>query len=66
MVKIDILYITKLRDETKIYKKDFNFRILRGVSIALYMIEMAVMWVIMTRFEKLKKVNLICLQKLKD
>lgn len=64
-VKIDIPYITKLKDEIKIYKKDFNSRILRGVSIAPHTIEMASMWAIMTRLEKPKKANLTRLQKLK-
>jgi serine protein kinase len=64
-VKIDIPYITKLRDEIKIYKKDFNSRVLRGVSIAPHTIEMASMWGILTRLEKPKKANLTRLQKLK-
>lgn len=64
-VKIDIPYITKLKDETKIYKKDFNSRILRGVSIAPHTVEMAGMWAILTRLEKPKKANLTRLQKLK-
>jgi serine protein kinase len=64
-VKIDIPYITKLRDEVKIYKKDFNSRIMRGVSIAPHTIEMAAMWAILTRLEKPKKANLTRLQKLK-
>src|SRR5438045_1274078 len=64
-VKIDIPYITKLKDEVNIYKKDFNSRVLRGVSIAPHTIEMAAMWAIMTRLEKPKKANLTRLQKLK-
>jgi len=64
-VKIDIPYITKLKDEVKIYKKDFNSKILRGVSIAPHTIEMAAMWAILTRLEKPKKANLTRLQKLK-
>jgi serine protein kinase len=64
-VKIDIPYITKLKDEIKIYKKDFNSRVLRGVSIAPHTIEMAAMWAILTRLEKPKKANLTRLQKLK-
>ena len=64
-VKIDIPYITKLKDEINIYKKDFNSRVLRGVSIAPHTIEMASMWAIMTRLEKPKKANLTRLQKLK-
>lgn len=64
-VKIDIPYITKLKDEVKIYKKDFNSRVLRGVSIAPHTIEMAAMWAILSRLEKPKKANLTRLQKLK-
>ncbi len=64
-VKIDIPYITKLKDEVRIYKKDFNSRILRGVSIAPHTVEMAGMWAILTRLEKPKKANLTRLQKLK-
>ena len=64
-VKIDIPYITKLRDEVKIYKKDFNSRVMRGVSIAPHTIEMAAMWAILTRLEKPKKANLTRVQKLK-
>lgn len=64
-VKIDIPYITKLKDEIKIYKKDFNSRVLRGVSIAPHTIEVASMWAILTRLEKPKKANLTRLQKLK-
>lgn len=64
-VKIDVPYITKLKDESKIYKKDFNSKVLRGVSIAPHTIEMAAMWAILTRLEKPKKANLTRLQKLK-
>lgn len=64
-VKIDVPYITKLKDEIQIYEKDFNSRILRGVSIAPHTIEVASMWAILTRLEKPKKANLTRLQKLK-
>lgn len=64
-VKIDIPYITKWRDEIKIYQKDFNSQKLRGISIAPHTIEMAAMWAILTRLEKPKKANLTRLQKLK-
>jgi len=64
-VKIDIPYITKLNNEAEIYKKDFNSRILRDVSIAPHTIEVAAMWAIMTRLEKPKKANLNRLQKMK-
>lgn len=64
-VKIDIPYITKWKDEINIYKKDFNSKRIRGISIAPHTIEMAAMWAIMTRLEKPKKANLTRLQKLK-
>lgn len=64
-VKIDVPYITKLREEVNIYKKDFNSQKLRGISIAPHTIETAGMWAILTRLEKPKKANLTRLQKLK-
>jgi len=64
-VKIDIPYITKWKHEVNIYKKDFNSRKLRGVSIAPHTVEMAAMWAVLTRLEKPKKANLTRLQKLK-
>ncbi len=64
-VKIDIPYITRLKEEINIYKKDFNSQKLRGISIAPHTIEIAAMWAILTRLEKPKKANLTRLQKLK-
>lgn len=64
-VKIDIPYITKWHDEIQIYKKDFNSRKMRGISIAPHTIEMAAMWAVLTRLEKPKKANLTRIQKLK-
>ncbi len=64
-VKIDIPYITRWKDEVRIYKKDFNSQKMRGISIAPHTIEMAAMWAVMTRLEKPKKANLNRLQKLK-
>jgi len=64
-VKIDIPYITKWKDEINIYKKDFNSKRIRGISIAPHTIEMAAMWAVLTRLEKPKKANLSRLQKLK-
>jgi len=64
-IKIDIPYITKLKDETKIYQKDFNSRKIKGKSIAPHTIEVAAMWAILTRLETPKKANLTKLQKLK-
>ncbi len=64
-VKIDIPYITRLKQEVNIYKKDYNSQRLRGISIAPHTIETAAMWAILTRLEKPKKANLTRLQKLK-
>lgn len=64
-VRIDIPYITKLHHEINIYKKDFNSKRLRGVSIAPHTIETAAMWAVLTRLEKPKKANLTRLQKMK-
>ncbi len=64
-VKVDIPYITRFKDEIRIYKKDFNSQKMRGISIAPHTIEMAAMWAILTRLEKPKKANLTRLQKLK-
>jgi serine protein kinase len=64
-VKIDIPYITKWKHEINIYKKDFNSRKLRGISIAPHTIEMAAMWAVLTRLEKPKKANLTRIQKMK-
>ncbi len=64
-VKIDIPYITRWKDECRIYKKDFNSQKMRGISIAPHTIEMAAMWAVMTRLEKPKKANLSRVQKMK-
>jgi serine protein kinase len=54
-IKVDIPYITKLKDEIKIYKKDFNNEKVRGKHIAPHTIEMAAMWAVLTRLEEPKK-----------
>ncbi|MCM2323008.1 MAG: serine protein kinase [Oligoflexia bacterium] len=64
-VKIDIPYITKLKEEIKIYEKDFNANKIRGKHIAPHTVEVAAMWAILTRLEQPKKANLALLQKLK-
>lgn len=64
-VKIDVPYITKLKEEVKIYEKDFNPQRIRGKAIAPHTIEVAAMWAILTRLEAPKKANLTMLQKLK-
>jgi serine protein kinase len=64
-VKIDIPYITKLSEEVRIYRKDYNPERIRGKHIAPHTLEMAAMWAILTRLEEPKKHNLTLLQKLK-
>ena len=64
-VKIDVPYITKLKEEIKIYEKDFNSNKIKGKHIAPHTVEVAAMWAILTRLEQPKKANLSLLQKLK-
>jgi len=64
-VKIDIPYITKLKQEIKIYEKDFNANKIKGKHIAPHTIAVAAMWAILTRLEQPKKANLSLIQKLK-
>jgi serine protein kinase len=64
-IKVDIPYITKLKDEVKIYYKDFTSEKVRGKHIAPHTIDMAAMWAILTRLEEPKKHDLTLLQKLK-
>ena len=64
-VKIDVPYITKLDEETKIYVRDFNIKKIHGVHIAPHTLSVASMWAILTRLEVPKKANLTLLQKLK-
>ncbi len=64
-VKIDIPYVTRLRDEVKIYEKDFNAERVKGKHIAPHTIEIAAMWAVLTRLDQPKHANLTLLQKLK-
>ncbi|MEX0936281.1 MAG: serine protein kinase [Pirellulales bacterium] len=64
-VKIDIPYVTTLRNEVRIYEKDYNKETVPGKHIAPHTIEMAAMWAILTRLEEPKNANLSRLQKLK-
>jgi serine protein kinase len=64
-VKIDIPYVTTLKNEQKIYEKDYNKRTVRGKHIAPHTIEMAAMWAVLTRLEEPKHAGLTRLQKLK-
>jgi serine protein kinase len=63
-VRIDVPYITKLKDEIKIYERDFNSNKVL-VHIAPHTLEMAAMWAVLTRLEEPKKASLTLLQKLK-
>jgi len=64
-VKVDIPYITKLREEEKIYAKDYNAAKIAGTHIAPHTLRMAAMWAVLTRLEEPKKHNLTLVQKLK-
>ncbi len=64
-VKVDVPYITKWTEETKIYKRDYNLKRVKGKHIAPHTLEMAAMWAVLTRLEEPKKANLSQLQKLK-
>jgi serine protein kinase len=64
-VKIDIPYVTRLKDEIKIYEKDFNAERVKGKHIAPHTIEIAAMWATLTRLVQPKHANLTLLQKLK-
>jgi serine protein kinase len=64
-VKIDIPYVTRLRDEVKIYEKDFNGEKVRGKHIAPHTVEVAAMWAVLTRLNPPKHASLSVLQKMK-
>jgi serine protein kinase len=64
-VKIDIPYITRLDDEIKIYRKDYNPEKIRGKHIAPHTLEMVAMWAVLTRMEDPKHAQLSLMQKLK-
>ncbi len=64
-VKIDVPYVTRLKDEIKIYEKDFNTDRVKGKHIAPHTIEIAAMWAVLTRLVPPKHANLTLLQKLK-
>ncbi len=64
-VKIDVPYVTRLKEEIKIYEKDFNAERVKGKHIAPHTIEIAAMWAVLTRLVQPKHANLTLLQKLK-
>jgi serine protein kinase len=64
-VKIDVPYITRLKDEVRIYERDFNRGTIRDTHIAPHTLEMAAMWAVLTRLEEPKKASINLLQKLR-
>jgi serine protein kinase len=64
-VKIDIPYVTRLRDEVKIYEKDFHGGKVKGKHIAPHTVEVAAMWAVLTRLQPPKHASLSVLQKMK-
>jgi serine protein kinase len=64
-VKIDIPYVTRLREEVRIYEKDFNGAKVKGKHIAPHTVEVAAMWAVLTRLAPPKHASLTLLQKLK-
>ncbi len=64
-VKIDIPYVTRLKDEVRIYEKDFNVEKVKGKHIAPHTIEVAAMWAILTRLNVPKHAGLTVMQKMK-
>jgi serine protein kinase len=64
-VKINIPYITRLKEEISVYERDFNQERIRGKHLAPHTLEMAAMWAVLTRLEDPKQMNLSRLQKLK-
>jgi len=64
-IKIDVPYNTRLDDEIKIYQKDFGAERIQNVHIAPHTLEVAAMWVLLTRLAEPKKSGLTLLQKMK-
>src|SRR5688572_19410535 len=64
-VKIDVPYITRLKDETRIYERDFNRETIRNTHIAPHTLEMAALWAVLTRLEEPKKASINLVQKLR-
>ncbi len=63
-VKIDIPYITTLKNEIKIYEKDYSPSKVTK-HIAPHTLEICAMWAVLTRLEEPKKAQLNLMQKLK-
>jgi serine protein kinase len=63
-IKIDIPYITRASEETRIYQKDFNKESV-SAHIAPHTLEMAALWAVLTRLEEPTNHKLSLLQKAK-
>ncbi len=61
-IKVDVPYITKPSQETRIYLKDFNAEKV-SAHIAPHTIEMAALWAVLTRLEEPANVKLSLVQK---
>ncbi len=64
-VKIDVPYITRLKDEVRIYERDFNRARISHTHIAPHTLEMAAMWAVLTRLEEPKKASINLVQKMR-
>ncbi len=64
-IKIDIPYNSRLEDEVHIYEKDFGPERISNMHIAPHTLEVAAMWVVLTRLCEPKKAGLTLLQKMK-
>jgi serine protein kinase len=64
-IKIDIPYITKVSEETRIYQKSFGPSKVRHRHVAPHTMEVAAMWAVLTRLEDPQKPNLNLVQKMK-
>lgn len=63
-IKVDVPYITRASEESRIYKKDFNKEKV-SAHIAPHTIEMAALWAVLTRMEEPTNHKLSVLQKAK-
>ncbi len=64
-VKIDVPYNRTLRNEIRIYQRDFDQTRVRSKHIAPHTIEMGALWALLTRLEEPRKANITLLQKAK-
>jgi len=64
-IKVDVPYMTRLRDEVRIYERDFNRDLIKGKHIAPHTVSVASMWAVLTRLAEPKKEDLSLVQKMK-